>query len=158
MVTTCASPASSLVVPTARRTALIWWLTSIIVRSLMFGSASSFTASFASRHLGAQRAQVRRPEPSEGGQPLVDIAQRPAVDRVEPTLTLGPHRRETVVPQHFQMLGYRRLGDGELGLDGRTDRSGSALAAGEQFEDATPHRVAQDVERAHGLKLTQPLI
>jgi hypothetical protein len=45
--------------------------------------------------------------------------------------------------------GHRRLRDAELGLDGRGQLAGRPLAAGEQFQDAPPDRVAEDVERVH---------
>ena len=47
------------------------------------------------------------------------------------------------------MLRHRRLGDRELVLDGGTDGASRHLAVGEQFENAAPHRIPQDVERVH---------
>ena len=56
------------------------------------------------------------------------------------------------------MLGYRRLGDRELRLDGGADGPRRLLAVGEQFENAPPHRIAQDVERVHIHKIKLLLI
>ena len=47
------------------------------------------------------------------------------------------------------MLRHRGLGDAELGLDDFDDLAGAPLALGKQFEDAPPHRVAEDVEGVH---------
>ncbi|MGH3214002.1 MAG: hypothetical protein ACRDL9_05420 [Trebonia sp.] len=47
------------------------------------------------------------------------------------------------------MRGHRRLRDTELGLDGRGQLAGRPLAAGQQFQDAPPDRVAKNVERVH---------
>src|SRR4029077_727662 len=96
---------------------------------------------------------MRRPEAAEPGQPLVDIAQSGTVHRVHPALTIRPHRRKTVVAQHLQMLRYRGLSDRELVLDGCADRARRHLAVGEQFQDAAPHRIAQDVECVHSINL-----
>ena len=49
------------------------------------------------------------------------------------------------------MLGYRRLADRELGLDGCTHGTGRLFSFGEQFEYAPAHRVAEDIERVHKL-------
>ncbi len=89
------------------------------------------------------------PESTECGKPLVDIPQGPAVDRVQPPLTLGPHRGEAVIPQHFQVLRHRRLADRELILDGGTDDAGRQLSVGEQLENAPANRITQDIERVH---------
>ena len=62
---------------------------------------------------------------------------------------LRAHRGEAVVPQHFQVLRYRRLADANSALDGRTDRTRCQLAVGEQFEDAPADRIAQDIEGVH---------
>ena len=56
------------------------------------------------------------------------------------------------------MLGYRRLGDRELRLDGGTDGPRRLLAVGEQFENAPPDRIAEDVERVHIPKIKLLLI
>ena len=108
--------------------------------------------------LGGQCVQVWHPKPAKSIQPLVDIAQRSTVHRVQPALTFWPYRSEAVVPQHFQMLGYRRLGDRELRLDGGTDGPRRLLAVGEQFENAPPDRIAEDVERVHIPKIKLLLI
>src|SRR6185503_795309 len=107
---------------------------------------------------GGQRVQMWRPESAEAVEPRVDIAQRAAVHRVEPPLTGRSHRREAVVPQHLEVLGHRRLADPELALDGGADFASRHLAAGQQFHNATPYRIPEDVEGVHQFKLKPTLI
>jgi hypothetical protein len=45
------------------------------------------------------------------------------------------------------------LRDRELVRDGGADRACRQLAVGEQFEDASPNRIAENVERVHPLKI-----
>lgn len=47
------------------------------------------------------------------------------------------------------MLGHGGLGNAELVADGRAEGAGGLLAAGEQFQDAAPDRIAQHVEGVH---------
>src|SRR4029453_7955099 len=61
---------------------------------------------------------------------------------------------EPVLPEHAQLLGDRRLGDPELGADGRGDGAGGLLAVGQQLQDAAPDRVAQDIERVHATTMS----
>ena len=103
----------------------------------------------AAGHLGGQGGQVWSPEPPEARQPGVRLAQCGVVHRVEPAGALGAHRGEAVLPQHPQVLGDGRLGDAELLPDDRRHRAGALLAVGEQFEDPSPYRVTEDVERVH---------
>ena len=56
------------------------------------------------------------------------------------------------------MLGYRRLGDRELRLDSGTDGARRLLAVGEQFENAPPDRIAEDVKRVNSPKIKSVLI
>ena len=148
-MTTCASPASIVRVPTRAPHCV----------DLMVDVNLNHVASLMSRcrlpraTSVAERVEVWCPESAERVEPLVDVAQRAAVHRVQPPLTVRPHRRETVVPQHLQVLGYRRLADRELALDGGADRARRHLAVGEQFQNAPPHRIAKDVERVHPPKL-----
>src|SRR4029077_12403881 len=155
MVTVRASPASSTRVPTRRRTALICWVTSIMSLSpLGLGCALRYWAGEAALapapgQFGGQRLQVRGPESPEAIEPRVEFPQRFGVHRVQPPGPLRPHRRQPAVPEHLEMLGYGRLGDPELVLDDRADRTGGQLALGEQFEDPPAYRVAEYVERVH---------
>ena len=103
----------------------------------------------AASDFGSQRVQMWRPEATECAEPLVDIAERPSVHRIQPPLTIGPYRGEAVVPQYFQVLRHRRLSDRELVLNGRTDRTRCQLSVGQQLEDAPADRIAQDIESVH---------
>jgi hypothetical protein len=47
------------------------------------------------------------------------------------------------------MLGDRRLGDAEVPLDHRNGVPGRTLARGEQFQDATPNGISENIERVH---------
>src|SRR5690349_2620 len=113
MVTTCACLASMMREPNLRSTALIWCSTSTSVTLPPLASALSFT----SRDLGRQRVEPRCPEAAERIQPFVDISQRRPAHRVEPALTIGADRGESVVPQDLEVLRHRRLADRELLLD-----------------------------------------
>jgi hypothetical protein len=50
------------------------------------------------------------------------------------------------------------LGDPELVLDDRGQRTGSLLAVGQQLQDPASHRVAENVERVHAAIVQSPLI
>ena len=92
---------------------------------------------------------MRAPVPAEPVKPLIHLAQCRAVHCVQASLAVGPHRGKAVVAQHLQMLRYRGLSDRELALNRRSDCSSRHLTVGKKFEDATAHRVAEDVERVH---------
>src|SRR3954467_4380491 len=94
-----------------------------------------------------------RPEPTEAGEPFVDVAQRLPVDGVKPTLAVGPHGGEAVVAQDLQVLGYCGLADIELVLDGRADDACRQFACCQQFENAPSDRITQYVESVHHPKL-----
>jgi hypothetical protein len=104
----------------------------------------------ASGQLGAEGVEALFPEPAEPVQPRVDLAQRRGVDCVEPPGALGPYGREPAVAQHAQMLGDGGLGDPELGPYDVRDRPGGPFTVGQQFQNASAHRVAKDVEGVHG--------
>src|SRR5690606_22379930 len=67
---------------------------------------------------------------------------------------LRPHRRETAVPQHFQVLRDRRLGDAELLADLLGELSCRPFPFGEQFQQTPTYRVTEYVERVHGPDLS----
>lgn len=71
------------------------------------------------------------------------------VDGIQPPSTVHPNRRETVLAQHFQMLGYGRLRDPELLLDHGDDTPGRQLAVHEQLEDPASDRICENLERVH---------
>ena len=77
---------------------------------------------------------------------VVDAAR---VDRVEPSGPLGAHGREALLAQDAQLAGDRRLRDAELAADRRDHLAGARLPRGQQVEDPTSHRVAEDIERMH---------
>ena len=86
-------------------------------------------------------------------EPVVELAERRRVDRVQPARALGPDGREPAVPQDLEVLRHGRLRDPELGLDDGRDRPRGQLAVGEQLEDPAADRVAEDVERVHGRRI-----
>jgi hypothetical protein len=103
----------------------------------------------AARQLGGQGVQALCPEPSEALQPHIDLPQGFGGHRVQTAGAVSVHDCEPVLPQHAQVLGDRRLGDPELGADDRGDHTGGLLAISQQFQDAAPDRVAQDIELVH---------
>ena len=90
-----------------------------------------------------------RPEIAEMVEPGVDLLERSSVERIESARALGADRGETGLAQDFQMLRHGSLGDAELGSDGLDDLARGKLVAGQQFEDAAPNRVAEDIEGVH---------
>ena len=56
---------------------------------------------------------------------------------------------EPGLAEHAQVLRDGRLRDPELVLDHGTELARGVLAVCEQLEDASPHGVAQDVQRVH---------
>ncbi len=75
----------------------------------------------------------------------------------QPTGAVGADRREAGLAEHAEVLRHRRLRDAELVLDDLAQLAGTELAVGEQLEQASPHRVAQDVECVHGPILREHL-
>ena len=76
------------------------------------------------------------------------------VHRVQPALTIRPHRGEAVVPQHFQMLRHRGLSDRELVLDGCADRARRQSRRRRAVPGCgAADRIAQDVECVHSINL-----
>src|SRR5262249_61963466 len=83
-------------------------------------------------------------------------AEGPAVDGVEASGALGADGREAAVAEHLQVLRDRGLGDAELGPHDRGDRARGQLTLGEQLQDATANRIAEDVERVHAVHNSRP--
>ena len=103
----------------------------------------------AAGYLGCERVQVGGPERAEVVEPRVDVTQRPRVDGVEPTRALRAHCREPRFAQDAQVLGYRGLGDPELGSDDLGDRARGLLTGREKLENASADGIAEDVESVH---------
>ena len=108
------------------------------------------TRSFAPGEFGGERIHPLVPEPAEVVHPVVELAERRGIDRVEPARALRADGGEAALAQDLQVLRDGRLRDPELRLDDRRDRARRDLAIGEQLEDPAPNGVAQDVERVHG--------
>ena len=89
------------------------------------------------------------PELSERLEPSVYILERAGVDGVQPTCALCTHSGEAVLPQHPEVLRDSRLTDAELFADHRDDLPRRPLVVDEQFEDASPNRVTENIERVH---------
>jgi len=68
----------------------------------------------APRHFGGECVEMGCPESAECADPLVGVAKSVRVDGVHASLPVRPHRRETVVSQHLQVLRDGRLRDREL--------------------------------------------
>src|SRR4051794_22862752 len=99
---------------------------------------------------------MRGPEAPEAVEPHVDLLQRPGVHRVQPPGPAGPHGGQAAVPEHPEVLRDGRLGDPELRLDDRADRTGGQLPLGQQLEDPPPHRIAKYIERVHLSRVSAP--
>src|SRR4051812_24418096 len=104
----------------------------------------------AAGQLGVQRVQPLRPQPPVAVEPLVDLAERLGVHRVQAAGARGAYGHETGLTEHPQVLRDGRLRDPELLLDDGPQLTRGPLAVGEQFEDAPADRVSEDVERVHG--------
>jgi hypothetical protein len=63
--------------------------------------------------------------------------------------SFGAHGREPVVAQDLELVRDRGLGGAELAGDDVYDLTRGVLAIGEELEDATPHRIPEDIERVH---------
>src|SRR4029450_5263269 len=102
-----------------RRTALICSLTSIIGCSsnLVRCFRGQAPPAFSPGHLGRQRVQTRAPAAPESPEPGRPLPRGRVVPRVGAAGPVRAYRRETVVPQHLEMLADGRLGDAELGPD-----------------------------------------
>jgi hypothetical protein len=104
--------------------------------------------------LGAERVELRQPEALEGGEPVAGLARAAGVDRVQTAPSLGPDGGEAVLAQDAQVLGDGRLADPELLPHDLADLARAQLpVVGEELEDPSPHRIAEDVERMHATML-----
>ncbi len=54
------------------------------------------------------------------------------------------------VAKHLEMLRHRGLRDAELGANDRDNLARRLLPERQQFEDATPDRIAEYIEGVHG--------
>jgi hypothetical protein len=111
--------------------------------------ASCLPGTLAPRHLGGQRVESLRPEAAERLEPGLDTVERVALHPVPTPGALGPNRDEAVFAQHPEVLRHGWLADAELCLDDVDDSTRVVLAACEELEDATTHRITEDVERVH---------
>ena len=116
------------------------------------------TLALATRELGRERVEALVPEPPEVVEPVVELAHRCGVDRVQPAGAFGPDRRKPAVAEDLEVLRDRRLRDAELRLDDLRDRARGALAVGEELEDPAADGVTQDVERVHAGNIKSMLI
>ena len=101
---------------------------------------------------GRVRWPARRGAGSRTGGSAPATGRPPAgrgVHGVQPPGAFGTDRREPAVPEHAQVLRHGRLGDLELLLDDRGDRSGGLLLVREQLQDPAPNRITQNVEGVH---------
>src|SRR6478752_4576655 len=98
------------------------------------------------------------PEPAESTDPFVDIAEAAAVDGIHASLGVGAYRSEAVLAQHLQVLRHRGLRDRELVADRRADGASGQFAVGQQFQDPSTDRIAQDVERVHATTIATTYI
>ena len=86
---------------------------------------------------------------AERCQPGVDAAQRRGVEPVVAAGAVGAHADEPGIPEDPQVLRHGGLGDPELVLHDPRDRARRQLVVDEELQDATSHRVAEDVEGVH---------
>src|SRR5688500_3388882 len=89
------------------------------------------------------------PEVSESVQPRIDLRQWVGLDGVDAPCPVSAHGREPAFAKHFQLLRDRRLRDRELPGDHLYDFARRVLTLGEQLEDSTTHRIAEDFEGMH---------
>jgi len=86
---------------------------------------------------------------SEAVQPGIDLRQTVCLDGVDAPSALGANGREPALTEDLQLLRDRRLGDAELAGDYLYDITRCVLAVGEQLENATTDRIAEDIEGMH---------
>ena len=111
-------------------------------------SVPSVTTS--SPQFGFQCVQPVRPEPPD---PVVELREAPAVERVKAARAVRPRADHTVLAQHAEVLRHARPRDRERGRD----LAGRAFAFGDELDDASPRRIRQSLECAHGERVTKRL-
>ena len=99
--------------------------------------------------LGGEGMQTIAPEAPELRQPVVYFLKWSGVDGINAAGTVRAHPCEAVFAQYLQVLRDGSLRDAEFLLDCVDDRSGSVFAGGEQFENAPPYRIAENVKGMH---------
>lgn len=104
---------------------------------------------FPTRDLGRECVEAVGPEGAEAVEPGVDFGERSGVDGIEPAGAGRTDGGEAGFAQHLQVLAHRRLGDAELPPDDFDDLARGVLPLREEFEDAPPDGVAEDVEGVH---------
>src|SRR5215207_5440938 len=101
--------------------------------------------------MGLEGIEALVPVPAVLLHPLGDLAERRRVDRIQAAGPLRPNDGEAAVPEYPQMLRDRRLRNPKLPLHDCADLPRRALAADEEVENPTAHRVAENVEGVHRL-------
>ena len=90
-----------------------------------------------------EQVEARRPQLAVGRQPRVEGLERCGTQPVDAPLRVGADVDEAGVAQDAQMLGHRRLADGEV-VDEVAD---GQIGAPEQIQDAAPVGLGEDLER-----------
>jgi len=106
----------------------------------------------------AQCGEWTAPEVFERTQPFARLLESLRVHRIQSSGARRPDGRESLFPEHPQMLGDCRLGDPELVLDDAGDATRGLFSSDEKLENASPDRIAQNIERVHGSMIARHLI
>jgi hypothetical protein len=94
--------------------------------------------------------QARLPKSTKLANPGVDLPKRLRVHRIDSPGSLDADADEAALAQGPEMLRNARLRDAELIPDDLGETTGGALAAGEEFENPAPDRIAENVKSMHG--------
>ena len=113
------------------------------------GASALRWLAFSACDLGCECLEPVHPEMTEVIEPGVDLLQRRGVDRVDATRTVGPNRGKSALPQYLEVLRYGGLRDAKLLVNDRNQIARRGLANCKHFQDASPDRIAQDIEGMH---------
>ena len=113
------------------------------------GSLAAAPHALTASDFGIECIEGLIPESAESFEPSVNVTPALRLDRIEAAGAFGANVREAIVPEHAQVLRHRGLRDAELGLNDLDDVPRGELAAGEQFENASPDGIGEDLESMH---------
>ena len=90
------------------------------------------------------------PKSAKWSDPGIDLLKRLRLHRIDASGPIHADTDEPALPQCPEMLRNGRLRDVELLLDQLCDSSGTAFAAGEEFQNPAPDRIPEDIKGVHG--------
>jgi hypothetical protein len=101
-------------------------------------------------NFASEGVQALLPKSAKLVYPGVDLLKRLRIHRINPLRSVDADSDEAALAQCTEMLRNARLRYAELVPDDLRETAGGALAAGKEFQNPTPYRIAENVKSMHG--------